>query len=227
VTAYAVASAAAARRAVFAVLSASACRARRTYVHCGASAARWAVRMRPARIHRSDPSRTYRWTARPGATLAHVWTRWLHSRASDCEGTPCTGRKGGDADVDAPLCCSTIVLLRWGTRCTANHFGCAALHSLQQVAPGCCLLQRTALRCNRLNYVATSSAARCGTCCTATMLAALRCNGIDHWCLHCAVLAAPGCVRQSVACRIGRHCVATGSTKLQPVVPLFVAHAAL
>ena len=78
---------------------------------------------------------------------------------------------------------------------------CAALHSLQQVAPDCGLLQRAVLGCNGRPCIATGFAAvqqvllqfvaHCG--CTVTVLAALRCNGIDHWCLHCVALAAPGC----------------------------------
>ena len=77
-------------------------------------------------------------------------------------------------------------------RCAAlAATGCTGLRS---VAKGCARLQRTALHCNKLaavQQVLLQFVAHCG--CTVTVLAALRCNGIDHWCLHCVALAAPGC----------------------------------
>ena len=120
---------------------------RAPYVHSRASASRWAVRMRTARIARMADRLD-------GMPRCHprVWPWWLHTHARGYavhqppgETTPTWTRRCVAADRAAAL----------GHSPHCGHVGCAALHSLQQVAAGCCLLQRAVVGCNRLSCIAT------------------------------------------------------------------------
>ena len=133
------------------------------------------------------------------AALRPCWLRCTALAATGCSGllpvaTGC-GRlqqvvmhcnRLSRAATDRAGCAVTMLL-----RCAAlAATGCTGLRS---VAKGCARLQRTALHCNRVRCGATGSAAVCGTLWLHSDRVGCAALQWDHWCLHCVVLAAPGC----------------------------------
>ena len=109
------------------------------------------------------------WTACPDATLAYGRGGCTLTR----EGTPCTSRQGRRRRRGRAAGLQPIGAAALGHPPHCGHVGCAALHSLRQVAPGCCLLQRVATgSCNGLWSVATG--------CHAVQQVVTRCKQIVH-----------------------------------------------
>jgi hypothetical protein len=142
---------------------------------------------------------------RRGVPSGEGRSAWSHSRASDGEGTPCTGRPGRRRRRGRAAVVQPIALLRCGNRCTVamNGLRCAAFatgctgavvgcNGRHSVATGCAALQQMVMGCNRWSCAATDCAR-----CAAAML------------LRCGAITATGCN--------GLLSVATDCRALQPV----------